>query len=89
MEGVSGHATDFLLFSSSTTNKTKATESTKVGHVYELTIAWTSCPSFAESRKSAACPEPPSVKPLLLPYIQTVSYSVLRMGRDKTLLWYG
>ena len=26
-------------------------ESTKVGHVYELTITWTSCPSFAEKQK--------------------------------------
>ena len=51
MEGVSGHAADFLLFSSSTTNKTTATESTKVGHVYKLTITWTSCPSFAEKKK--------------------------------------
>ena len=61
MEGVSGDAADFLLFSSSTTNKTTATESMKVGHVYELTITWTSCPSFLKSRKSAACPETPSV----------------------------
>ena len=32
-----------------------------MGHVYGLTITWTSCPSFAESRKPAACPETPSV----------------------------
>ena len=51
MEGVSGHAADVLLSSSSITNKTTATESTKVGHVYGLTITWTSFPSFAEKQK--------------------------------------
>ena len=82
-EGVSGHAADFLLFSSSTTNKTTATESTKVGHVYELTITWTSCP-FAEKQKVGGVS---GNRPLS--YIRTVSYSVHRVGRDKTLLWYG
>ena len=50
--GVSRHTADFLLFmDQQLTNKTTATESTKVGYVYGLTTTWTSCRSFAEKQK--------------------------------------
>ena len=60
-------------FQQLTTNKTTATESTKVGYVYGLTTTWTSCRSFAEKQKSVACPEtpPPVWKPPPLPYTAT------------------
>ena len=38
-------------FQQLTTNKTAATESTKVGYVYGLTTTWTSRRSFAEKQK--------------------------------------
>ena len=38
-------------FQQLTTNKTAATESTKVGYLYGLTTTWTSCHSFAEKQK--------------------------------------
>ena len=69
-EGVSGQGgfrtcRRLSAFQQLTTNKTTATESTKVGYVYGLTTTWTSCHSFAEKQKSAACPDtlPPPPPP--------------------------
>ena len=88
-EGVSGQG-GFQLhhrlsaFQQLTTNKTIATESTKVGYVYGLTTTWTSCRSFAEKQKVAGVsgtapppptppppPPPPSQKPPPSPYTAT------------------
>ena len=70
-EGVSGHAADFLAFQQLTTNKTAATESTKVGYVYGLTTTWTSCRSFAEKRKVGGVSGNPTPSGNPLRYLNT------------------
>ena len=67
----------------SSLDKTTATESTKVGHVYGLTVTWTSCPSFAEKQKVGGV----SGNPLPLPYDSTTGYLQLRLiGQSLTYI---